>query len=689
MLNYKCLVSLLFVVFLSLSGVYAQSPVLDWAIQNGGTGSDIGYSITSDASGNVYTTGRFQNTVDFDPGAGTNDLISAGGEDVFIQKLDANGDLIWVKQMGGTGNETGYSIATDAAGNVYTCGWFEGVADFDPGAGTASLTSNGSSDIYIQKLDANGDLLWAKQIGGTGYDYGHSIIVDGNGNVYVTGSFRNTVDFDPGMGVANLTTASIYSNAYLLKLDVNGDFVWVKQFGEASSTVGYDLELDNNGDLLMIGSFQGSADFDPGLGTNVLASLGMSDVYILKMDVDANLIWVKQFGGTDIDQGMEITTDATGNVYSTGTFRGTVDFDPNAGVAELTSSGGNEIYIQKLNANGDFVWAKHMGGPDHDFSSSIQVDADQNVYNLGYFNGTADFDPGAGVNNLYSSGYTDIYLQKLDSNGDPLWIHKFGDGDSDQGISLAIGSNNEIFSTGFFDGTIDFDPGVTTSELTTVGGNDCFIQKLVQCSPSSGTDVITACDAYTWIDGNTYNSSNNTATWTLSNVAGCDSIVTLDLTINSVSDITTTTTDITISANNVAATYQWLDCNDNYAIISGENGQDFTPSLNGDYAVELTENGCVDTSECVAITTIGLDEHTNRKAWKVFPNPTNGSVKIDLGVEHEAVLVSVMDITGKVILKNRFEALQTCTFSIEGPSGVYFVEIVSGDARAVLKLIKK
>ncbi|MCH2046242.1 MAG: SBBP repeat-containing protein, partial [Saprospiraceae bacterium] len=156
-----------------------------------------------------YTTGAFAETmasdpIDFDPGAGTTNLSPVGSSDIFIQKLDASGNFLWAKSFGGSSSDQGNSIAVDAAGNVYTTGSFEDTVDFDPGAGTTNLSAIGGSDIFIQKLDASGNFLWAKSFGGSSSDWGSSIAVDASENVYTTGSFQDTVDFDPGAGTINL-----------------------------------------------------------------------------------------------------------------------------------------------------------------------------------------------------------------------------------------------------------------------------------------------------------------------------------------------------------------------------------------------------------------------------------------------------------------------------------------------------
>ncbi|MEP0393823.1 MAG: SBBP repeat-containing protein, partial [Nitratireductor sp.] len=181
-------------------------------------------SIEVDSSGNSYVTGYFQGTVDFDPGAGTTNLTSAGVKDVFIAKYNSDGTLDWAKNVGGTSDDVSYSISVDSSGNSYVTGTFQGTADFDPGAGTTNLTSAGNDDAFIAKYDSDGALVWAKNVGGTSDDYGQSIEVDSSGNSYVTGYFQGTADFDPGAGTANLTSAGS-SDVFLLKLDSDGNLV--------------------------------------------------------------------------------------------------------------------------------------------------------------------------------------------------------------------------------------------------------------------------------------------------------------------------------------------------------------------------------------------------------------------------------------------------------------------------------
>jgi hypothetical protein len=185
----------------------------------GGTSPDAGYSIAIDASGNVYTTGFFYGTADFDPGAGTFNLTTAGNGDIFISKLDSSGNFVWAKQMGAADYDYGNSIALDAAANVYTTGTFLGTVDFDPGAGTFNLTSAGGIDIFICKLDSSGNFAWAKKAGAINDDEGHSIALDAFGNVHIAGHFNSTsISFDTTV-LINADNTGFTTDIFIVKLD--------------------------------------------------------------------------------------------------------------------------------------------------------------------------------------------------------------------------------------------------------------------------------------------------------------------------------------------------------------------------------------------------------------------------------------------------------------------------------------
>jgi hypothetical protein len=472
--------NLLLILSLSLcfftQTLFAQSPNFIWAKEIGGTGNEEGQAIAIDASGNVYITGTFSGTVDFDPGVGTFNLTSAGGSGIFISKLDDSGNFVWAKAMSGTVDGYSYSIALDASGNVYIAGFFQGTVDFDPGVGIFNLTSAGGYDIFITKLDSLGNFVWAKRMGGAGEDYGKATSVDASGNVYTIGSFHGTVDFDPGTGIYNLTSAG-NNDIFISKLDSSGNFVWAKKIGGTNDDFGIALAIDSSANVYITGNFRGTADFNPGSGTFNLTSAGNDDIFISKLDSSGNFVWAKAIGGAGYDGGQSLVLDpaASGDIYTTGFFAGTVDFDPGAGVFNLTSTGGNAIFISKSDSAGNFVWAKAMGGTSGNIGYSIALDPSGNVYTTGEFYGTTDFDPGAGIFNLTSAGYTDIFISKLDSVGNFVWAKAMGGTDYDHGSSIALNASGNAYMSGFF-----FSPSISfgSTTLTNAGNYDMFIAKL-------------------------------------------------------------------------------------------------------------------------------------------------------------------------------------------------------------------
>ena len=467
------------IAFTFLSGAKAQ--VYDWAKQMGGSYNDVGNSIATDSSGNVYTVGYFHFTVDFDPEASSNAyLTSAGDADIFISKLDPDGNFLWAKRLGGTGYDLGNSLVLDDLGNIYITGGFSGTVDFDPDAGTAFLTSAGSADIFISKLDTDGHFIWVKQMGGTGAaSSGNSIVLDTSKNIYSTGTFTGIVDFDPGAGVTNLTSAGS-NDIFVSKLDSDGNFIWAKQLGGTNDDSGHSIAVDAYGSVYTTGSFYGTADFDPGMSTAYLVSAGDNDIFISKLDSDGNYLWAQKMGGPLFgEEGQSIAIDAFGNVYTTGSFWGTVDFDSGVGVANLTSAGMWDVFISKLNSSGDLIWAKQMGGSNFDKAYSLVTDVSGNVYTTGFFNDTADFDPGPGIANLIDLGNPNIFISKLDSSGNFVWAKQMGGTDYyARGNSISVDVAGNIYTTGLFAGTADFDPGQGTAYLNAVLYWDIFISKL-------------------------------------------------------------------------------------------------------------------------------------------------------------------------------------------------------------------
>ena len=384
------------------------------------------YTIAIDASDNVYISGNVTNgsggsiDVDFDPGVGVvSYTIPASTKVTFISKLTNDGNLIWAKQFKNSvtiyqNNDDVVSMKVDASGNVYATGGFGGTVDFDPDAGVYNLTSAGlvnsnpKQNIFVLKLNNLGALVWAKAflnqkpLEDTYYpDQGTSIDVDNAGNVYTTGYFSGGIDADPGVGTHllvkyNSTYISDTNTLFISKLDSNGNYVWANTIAgnHAQASINIPtINVDTTGNLILQFSSQINAstviDYDFGPGTQYLSvgnSSNDSCPVVLKIDANANFIWVKLLAITQSYATnaycSQTLLDATGNIYSIGSFScgyinnstiGPMDFNPGTAVFNMTSNGVSDIFLTKLDNNGNFVWANQIGGSGYEYARSFAV----------------------------------------------------------------------------------------------------------------------------------------------------------------------------------------------------------------------------------------------------------------------------------------------------------------------------
>jgi len=453
---------------------YAQH--FEWARQISGVGNDQGSALVVDAAGNVYTVGVFWGTVDFDPGPSTLNITAAGGYDIFLSKVDANGNFVWAKTMGDVTDDDGYAIAIDDQSNIYITGGFHGTVDFDPNAGVANVVSVGDEDIFVAKYTSAGNYVWAKQMGGGDMDEGHSIAVDGDYNVYTTGYFNISGDFDPGAGTCWLSGQSC-TNLFVSKLTGSGNFLWAKNVSGPSD--GYSLKVDSIQNIYVTGIFANTLDFDPNAGVSNLASAGSYDAFVFKYNAGGNLVWCKSYGGTGLDNANYIRIDPSDNIFITGYFIDNVDFDPGAGTSVMTA-GNYDAYILKLDAAGNYAWAKQITGLNAERGFSLDLDTIGNIYVTGDFIGTADFDPSAATFTISSTwSANSIFVCKFTDVGNLTWAVQVGG--NGIGYDICVDKNLNIYTTGFFYyGTADFDPGTGVYNLTATGANDALIHKMSQ-----------------------------------------------------------------------------------------------------------------------------------------------------------------------------------------------------------------
>jgi gliding motility-associated-like protein len=499
------------------ANAYTQNSNFNWVQQldrKTGLPFDESYFIGTDAAKNVYVAGNFHFTVDLDPGPGATN-VSSNFDNIFVCKFNSSGSFIWGRHLGKNDRYTVCkSLSVDSKGNVFTTGYFTGTADFDPGAGVYNLSANASvnsesPDIFISCLDTDGNLRWAKQIGDNNIDIANSITADIFGNVYITGYFSGVVDLDPGFGRSDKGKQNV-ANTFIIKLDIGGNFKFAQVFEGTHTATGKFIRTDNKGNLFISGYFYGDVDFDPGTGIRLLSTgITAESNFLSKLDSSGNFAWAIK----DIT-GLDIATDGLGNVYTY--------FD----------------LLTKYDANGNEVWMRPTGGtPNTTFAyADITTDANGNIYFTGLFHYTRDFDPGPAEYNLTTNGggyASDVFVCKLDNNGMFVWAKSFGGRAEDYATSITVDNDENVYTTGVFLGTADFDGGPGTYPLTSPAGGGIFIHKMSRCNNIPPvTLTIEECKSYT-LNNTTYKNSG-TYTQVITTNTGCDSIIHLNLIINSI-----------------------------------------------------------------------------------------------------------------------------------------------------------
>lgn len=440
---------------------------VEWVQQFGGILADLVTGIAADGAGNSYVTGTFQLSASL----GSTTLSTTGINDAFVAKLDSSGNVLWAENFNSTSLESissSLGIDSDEVGNTYTTGFFIGSVDF----GDTSLTSVGLSDTFVTKLDSNGNVIWAEQIGdaGLGVDLGISISTDNLGNSYVTGIKGAETETD-----ISADPTSVDGEAFIAKIDSNGNLVWTQDFDSTSFSGGQDIVTDETSNSYVIGTFLD----DVTLESQTLLSSGDTDIFVTKLDSNGNVEWSQKFGSTLSDTGNAIGLDSADNLYVTGSFEDTVTF----GNTTLTSNGESDAFVAKLDNSGNIVWAQNFGGTSLDSGANISVDEQDNIYVTGSFEDTVSF----GDTTFSSSSENDSFILKFDTDGNILSAEQL----DYSLLDIAAGNEGNVYGTGGFEDTVTI--GDTT--LTSQGLLDSFVVNLdfeeidVNPNPIITTDI--------------------------------------------------------------------------------------------------------------------------------------------------------------------------------------------------------
>jgi hypothetical protein len=702
------------------SSCFAQALSFDWTKK---WSTYTAFDIASDDQGNIYTLSSGNTQVNFNPAINPTIMGPTAGCGA-ISKFDANGNLIWVKfitKTGGTGGVCEPKKIFIKGNHLYYAGEFgDGGGTYDFDFSVSSVFNIGGScngcgkQVFVSKLDLDGNFQWCTYLGNK--ITVNDIYVDQNDNVYFTGGFQETISIN-----SYSITSNGHIDAYICKLNSQGSAQWIKSLGSNSTfsadEVGVSVKVNSSGEIIFVGNFQGTIDIDPGIANIQITSLGSTDAFLLKLSQNGSLIDYRIIGGADVQrfEGLEITPND--EIILSGVFSGVVDFDLSANQNVLNSPSFGS-FIAKYSSQFNLLWAKAINGAS---TRSMTRDVFGRIYVAGTFSGTVDFDPSASVN-LHSSGIGgNSFILQLDSQGNYYWSGILQTG-SNTNISghfneptRIITKSSVILFSGAFASPVDFDPGpgvFTMTSMTSPNGYQqnatAFILKLNQCIPTASTQTVSACASYQWSNGQVYNQSgvytsvaqnaagcdstvtlnltiNNpinsslsttscgnftspsgnvyTAsgiyTDTISTVAGCDSVITINLTVQTI-DTVVTRSGNTLTALQSGATYQWINCTTNQP-INGASGQSYNATSPGWYAVMVTINGCSELSACKQIKkvslpnppingTADLDEEQLNNVL-IYPNPANDQITIEYENPNEWE-VELIDVSGRKVLRS-------------------------------------
>ena len=641
--------------------------------------SDKGYSVRQTSDGGYVV-------------CGSTETYGQGGDDVYVIKTNSSGGLLWTRTIGTSGTlEVGREIQQTSDGGYIVTGYTDG-------AGTSFY------DVFLIKLNGTGTVLWNYRYGGSSYDFAYTVDETTDGG-FILGATTNS------FGAGNW-------DAYLIKTDAMGTLQWSKTYGLGNEDRAQAARQTSDGGYIICGR------------SNSVGSGGY-DATLHKTDASGNLTWSKTFGGTSEDQAWFVREHSSGGYvicgysYSygagsrdlvmiktdgngaSGCNEGSASFSTSTpstitNTIGIASSGGITSSVPTAMRTTNTVVSTECGGAACSVVAGFNasgaticqgetvnfINTSTNATTYSWFEDGVSLGSSADIAQTFTSSGT-VHISMIASNGS--CSDTTATTITVLSSSSSIDTHNACDSLLWIDGNLyTASNNTATHTLTNAAGCDSIITlDLTMSFNTYTTDTHSACDEFTWIDGNTYTTDNNTATHTLTNSQGCDSVITLNLTITSI-DSSVSQTGTTLLAALSGAGYQWLNCNNGFAVIPGETNQSFNVQANGYYSVEITLNGCADTSDCFAINNVGISEKNISPNIQAYPNPTIATVTIDLGKCVSRCTIEVMNSNGQLISESDYIEKEKIDMNIDGPPGYYYIHLSTPDNhRSYIRILKE
>lgn len=396
---------------------FDSAGVRQWGTYFGGAGNDQAYDVCLDGSGNIYIGGNTSSSASIST-PGCHQLGFGGGSDAFLAKYNSSGVLLWATYYGGSGNELGYSVATDASGNVYLVGYTSSTDSISTVGSHQSNYGGGNLDGFIVKFNSAGVRQWGTYYGGTFEDQGRCVAVDASGNVFLTGpTISSNAISTLGSHQVNYGGGNSY-DAYLVKFNSSGIRLWGTYYGELSNDYGKSVACDQSGNVYLTGSTGSTINIStPGCHQ---FTCGVTDGFLVKFNNAGVRLWGTYYGGTGpYAEGAEcVTTDVLGNVYISGDAQAVNGFTT-PGCYQPVFGGAIDAFVAKFSSAGVRVWGTYYGDAATDRGKSMCVDQFGNIYLGGETASTATIAT-IGSHQPFLGGGIDGYLVKFaDCSGNP------------------------------------------------------------------------------------------------------------------------------------------------------------------------------------------------------------------------------------------------------------------------------